>query len=305
MAGDRVSVGLLTGLDYEDPYLDPHLQFQKFKMHPVVAEILKDGEMVQYGAKTVPVGGYYAIPKLAFDGGLIAGDSAGLFISQKIKGVHTAVKSGMLAAEAIYQALVKKDYSAAQLQGYQKDLMDSYVGRDLYKARNFHQAFQKGLWMGLFKAGLQYILGGRVLASRLRAKLDFTHQKKVKDLYGTDSVSDEQKGLMKFDGKQTFDKETDVYYSGTIHEEQQPAHLKIADLDVCYTTCTEQFQNPCLRFCPANVYEMEVDEDSGQRAMKINFSNCLHCKTCDVKDPFENIEWVPPEGGGGPKYTVM
>ena len=134
---------------------------------------------------------------------------------------------------------------------------------------------------------------------------DYVHLKKVVDVYGTESPTDEQKGIIKFDGKHTFDKETDVYYSGTTHEEKQPAHLKILDLDICYTKCTEEYQNPCVNFCPANVYEMEMDEESGKRMMKLNFSNCVHCKTCDVKDPYANIQWVPPEGGGGPKYTTM
>jgi electron-transferring-flavoprotein dehydrogenase len=143
------------------------------------------------------------------------------------------------------------------------------------------------------------------LKNRLPTEPDFVHLKKVVDVYGTDSPTDEQKGLIKFDGEKTFDKETDVYYSGTTHEEQQPAHLKIIDLNICYTKCTEEYQNPCVSFCPANVYEIEIDEETGKPNMKLNFSNCVHCKTCDVKDPYENITWVPPEGGGGPKYTMM
>lgn len=305
MKNNMVSVGLLTGLDCEDPFLDPHLEFQKFKLHPFVAEILKDGTLIQYGAKTAPVGGYFSIPKLAFDGGVIIGDSASLFISQKIKGIHVAMKSGMLAAETILEALLKKDFSSAQLERYQTSLYKSYIGKELYKVRNFHQGFQKGLWVGLIKAGFQYVLGGRILKGRLSTKADFVHQKKVVDFYGVSSPTDEQKGKIKFDGKQTFDKESDVYYSGTIHEEQQPAHLKILDLNICYTKCREEYQNPCLSFCPANVYEMEIDEKTGKQSMKLNFSNCVHCKTCDIKDPYENITWVTPEGGGGPKYTVM
>jgi len=305
MKNNMVSIGLLTGLDCEDPFLDPHLEFQKFKLHPFVAEILKDGKLVQYGAKTAPVGGYFSIPKIAFDGGVIIGDSASLFISQKIKGIHIAMKSGMLAAETILDALLKNDFSSAQLERYQTSLYKSYIGKELYKIRNFHQAFQRGLWIGLIKTGFQYILGGRILKGRLPTEPDFVHQKKIIDFYGTTSPTDEQKGIIKFDGKKTFDKESDVYYSGTIHEEQQPAHLTIPDLNICYTKCREEYQNPCLSFCPANVYEMEIDEETGKPRMKLNFSNCVHCKTCDIKDPYENITWVTPEGGGGPKYTVM
>ena len=305
MRDNKVSLGLLTGLDYEDPFLDPHREFQKFKNHPHVANLLIGGKLLQYGAKTAPVGGYFSVPKLTFPGGLLIGDSASLFVSQKIKGIHAAMKSGMLAAETIFDALLSHDFSQAQLDRYRDALTESYVGEELRKVRNFHQAFQKGLWVGLIKAGFQYLLGGRILKDRLPASPDFTHLKRVVDVYGKDSPSEEEKGDIKFDGQYTFDKETDVYYSGTTHEEKQPPHLKIPDLDICYNQCTREFQNPCLRFCPANVYEMEVDEETGKRQMKLNFSNCVHCKTCDVKDPYENITWVPPEGGGGPKYSVL
>lgn len=305
MKDNKVSIGLLTGLDYRDPYLDPHREFQKFKLHPLAASLLKDGKPVQYGAKTAPVGGFFSVPKLTFPGGMLVGDSASLFISQKLKGIHSAMKSGMLAAETIFQALLKEDFSEERLSAYREALVQSSVGDELYKARNFHQAFQKGLWVALLKAGLQYVLGGRILKARLTAEPDFAHLKSVAEAYGKESPTDEEKGNIKYDGGKTFDKETDVYYSGTTHEEKQPPHLQILDLEVCYTRCTKEFQNPCVRFCPANVYEMEVDEETGERRMKLNFSNCVHCKTCDIKDPFENITWVPPEGGGGPKYTVL
>ena len=305
MKDNHISIGLLTGLDYKDPHLDPHMEFQKFKLHPFIAELLKDGKIVQYGAKTVPVGGYFAIPRLSFDGGVIVGDAGGLFVSQKIKGVHVAMKSGILAAETIFNCLKNGDFSDKALSSYEKALFESYIGKELYKSRNFHQTFKKGLWSGMIRGGIQYVLGGRILKSRLESEPDHTCLKKVKDYYGSSSPTEEQKRIIKFDGKRTFDKETDVYYSGTTHEEQQPPHLKIADLNICYTKCKEEYQNPCLRFCPANVYEMEVDEETGEQKMKLNFSNCLHCKTCDIKDPYEIINWVPPEGGGGPKYTRM
>jgi electron-transferring-flavoprotein dehydrogenase len=305
MKNNHVSLGLMTGLDYKDPYMDPHREFQKFKLHPIIDDLLKDGKIIQYGGNTAPMGGYFSIPKLFFEGGLLVGDSANLFISQKIKGVHVAMRSGMLASEVIFEALLENDFSEARLEKYQTSLFESDVGKDIYKARNFHQTFQKGLWSGLIRGGLQYILGGRILKARLGAKPDFAHLQKVTDFCGTDSPTDEQKGDIKFDGKRTFDKETDVYYSATTHEEQQPVHLKIADLNICHTRCREEYQNPCQRFCPASVYEMEIEEKTGKPNLKLNFSNCLHCKTCDVKDPYEIITWVPPEGGGGPKYTIL
>jgi electron-transferring-flavoprotein dehydrogenase len=305
MRNNQVAIGLLTGLEYEDPGKDPHREFQKLKNHPFMVDLLKDGKLIQYGAKTAPVGGYFAIPELAVDGGMIIGDAGGLFVSNKIKGVHSAIKSGMLAAETILEALLKEDVSANQLASYKTALFDSRIGKDLYKARNYHQGFQRGLWMGLIKMGLQYFLGGRILKSRLTAEPDHVHLKTVQDYYGKPDPTDKEKGDFKFDGKRTFDKDTDVYYSGTTHEEQQPPHLKIGDLNICYTECREKYQNPCVRFCPANVYEMETDEETGDPKLIINFSNCLHCKTCDVKDPFENITWVPPEGEGGPKFSIL
>jgi electron-transferring-flavoprotein dehydrogenase len=177
--------------------------------------------------------------------------------------------------------------------------------KDLYKVRNFHQAMTKGLYVGMAMAGAHFVLGGSIIGERLSAEPDYSHMKKVAEKYGTSTPSAEAIGDIKYDGKLTYDKETDVYYSGATHEEAQPPHLKIRDLDICYGKCTEYYQNPCVRFCPASVYEMAIDEATGNRTMKLNFSNCVHCKTCDVKDPFENINWVPPEGGGGPKYTMM
>jgi electron-transferring-flavoprotein dehydrogenase len=305
MKNNQISIGLLTSLDYSDPFLDPHREFQKFKLHPMVADLLKDGKITQYGAKTVPVSGYFSIPKLYFDGGLLVGDSACLFNGQKIKGVHYAMKSGMLAAETIFEGLLNDDFSEPRLKNYETAVLESYIGKELYKVRNFHQAFHKGLWGGLFKSGLQYLFGGRVLKNRLSAEPDFSCLKTVSDYYGTSAPDEEKRGDIKFDGERTLDKETDVYYSGATHEEQQPAHLKIGDLNICYNQCTKEYQNPCLRFCPASVYEMETEEETGERKMILNFSNCVHCKTCDVKDPYENITWVPPEGGGGPKFTMV
>jgi electron-transferring-flavoprotein dehydrogenase len=305
MKDNKVSVGLLVGLDYQDPFMDPHREFQKLKLHPYMAELLKDGKIVQYGAKTAPVGGFFAVPKLVFPGGMLVGDSASLFISMKLKGIHAAMKSGMVAAETIFEALVKEDFSEGQLSRYTTALSQSYIGSELIKSRNFHQGFKNGLYAGLMLGGLYWLLGGRILKARVETTPDFTHLKSVREVYGVESPSEEEKGNIKYDGKRTFDKETDVYYSGSTHEEKQPAHLQIPDLNICYTKCTQEYQNPCVRFCPANVYEMEVDEKTGSRRMKLNFSNCVHCKTCDVKDPYENIVWVPPEGGGGPKYTVL
>jgi electron-transferring-flavoprotein dehydrogenase len=305
MKDNMVCVGQLVSLDYADPFIDAHREFQRFKLHPLVSDLLKDGKLVQYGAKTAPVGGYFSIPALSFPGGMIIGDGANLFNGQKIKGIDIAMKSGMLAAQTIFEGLVHDDLSDVRLAGYGKAMAESEEIKGLHKVRNFHQAMTRGLYRGLMTAGMQYLFGGRVISGRLGAVPDYSHMTKVTEKYGTSTPSAEVIGDIKYDGKLTFDKETDVYFSGATHEENQPCHAKIKDLDICYGTCAEYFHNPCVRFCPASVYEMTVDESTGNKTMKVNFSNCVHCKTCDVKDPFENIEWVPPEGGGGPKYTVM
>lgn len=304
MKDDMVSVGQLISLDYKDPFIDPHEEFQRLKLHPMVSALLSGGTLVQYGAKTVPVGGLFSIPRASFAGGVIIGDGANLFNSQRIKGIDLAMRSGMLAAQTIFEGLVAGDVSTSErLAGYQQALMSSREVAGLRRVRNFHQAMTRGLYLGMATAVPQFLFRGRVLADRLRSEPDHRHMKKVTG--GVGAAATKKTPGLQFDGRLTFDKETDVYYSGTIHEEAQPSHLKIKDLDVCYTLCSEHYQNPCVRFCPAGVYEMTEEPSSGKKALQVNFSNCVHCKTCDIKDPFENIEWAPPEGEGGPKYTVM
>ncbi len=305
MQNNCVTVGLIIGLDYKDPAMDPHREFQKYKLHPYIANILDGGRLMQYGAKTAPVGGFFSIPGLAVDGGMLIGDSANLFNSQKIKGVHLAQRSGMLAAETIFDGLLADDFSKTRLTGYEKKLYASDAGKELYNARNYHQAFHHGLYLGALRGGLQYLLGGRDWSKRLYAAADCESLDTVQTYYGTFEPTDEQMGDIKYDGELTFDRETDNYYSATSHEERQPSHLKIRDLQICITTCWETYRSPCTRFCPAKVYEMRLNEETGERKLVVNFTNCLHCKTCDVKDPFNNITWVPPEGEGGPKYTMV
>ncbi len=215
------------------------------------------------------------------------------------------MRSGILAAETIFEGLVADDLSEARLAGYDKAVLASKEVKGLYRVRNFHQAMTRGLYLGLMTAGVQYLLGGRALSNRLGARPDHVHMKTVTEKYGTSAPTPEAIGDIKYDKQLTFDKETDVYYSGATHEEAQPSHLKIKDFDICYGRCAEQFQNPCVRFCPASVYEMTVDEATGKKALKVNFSNCVHCKTCDVKDPFREHPVGASRRGGGPKYTVV
>ncbi|MBI2058386.1 MAG: electron transfer flavoprotein-ubiquinone oxidoreductase [Nitrospirae bacterium] len=300
MDNDQLSVGFVTWLDYRNPYTDPHRLFQLFKTHPTIKALLKDAELVQYGAKTVPVSGYWSVPKLYADGVMIVGDSAGMCNGMRLKGVHIAIKSGMLAAETALGALVKKDFGAATLRGYEEAVHKSWIWKELHKARNFHQVYHHGMLVGLVRTGIQTALGGRDLfGDRIDAKADRAYMNKklwYKDGGGMPEI--------KFDNKYLCDKMTDIYNSGTTHEEDQPSHLVVADLDLCENRCTKEYGNPCQYFCPAQVYEPRVEE-GGKFALHLNPSNCVHCKTCDIKDPYNNILWVPPEGGGGPKYTVL
>jgi electron-transferring-flavoprotein dehydrogenase len=294
---DRIiNIGLAVGLDYRDPNVDPHHEFQKFKTHPLIAELLKGGKMIRYGAKAMPVGGWYTMPKLTHDGVMIVGDTGGLLNGERLKGIHSAIKSGMLAAETIFEALLIGDYSDKVLHQYEAKLKDSYIGKELYKARNFHQSFDKGRNFGLLLAGISTLTGGRI-PSRLPIKAGHEHLEKI-GAHQEDRYAD-----LKYDDKLTFAKLTDVYYSSTAHDEDQPCHLHVLDLNICVDRCTKEYGNPCQNFCPANVYEMVEEKDS--RKLHINFSNCVHCKTCDIMDPYQIINWVPPEGGGGPNYRNM
>jgi len=296
---NRVSLGMVVGLEYHDPLFDPHAAFQQFKTHPFVKNILEGGKLVRYGAKTVPYGGWYSMPRNYVDGGLIVGDSASLLNSQRLKGIHTAIKSGMLAAETIYEALCAGDTSANTLGKYPERIERSWLKQELWAVRNFHQAFHGGLWKGLVHAGFQFVTGGRGLIDPMRTKAGYEEYAKL----NRDSTLVEQSSRFKGDGTLTFDRLTDVYHSGTRHDEDQPCHLVVLDPNICSGRCVREFGNPCQYFCPAAVYEMTSEQ--GAPKLKINAANCVHCKTCDIADPYQIINWVPPEGGGGPNYEGM
>ncbi|MDA2937780.1 electron transfer flavoprotein-ubiquinone oxidoreductase [Acidobacteria bacterium AH-259-A15] len=300
MNDNLIDLGYVVGLDYENPCLDAHHLFQEFKTHPFIREILEGGKVLSYGAKIIPEGGYYSMPRFYANGLLIVGDSAGFLNAQRLKGIHLAIKSGMLAAETIFEALLKGDYSAATLKSYQDRFEKSWAKGELWRVRNFRQAFQRGFWSGMFLTGLQFLTNGRGLQDPLSTMPGHARMKKLKDYSGKPDAECE---TMPFDGRLTFDKLTDVYFSNTAHEEDQPCHLKILDFDICHNRCTREYGNPCQHFCPAHVYEM-VEQDNKAR-LQVNFSNCVHCKTCDVMDPYQIIVWTPPEGGGGPDYKNM
>ena len=301
-----VSLGFVTGLDYPDPRLDPQRVLQEFKKHPLIAKLLEGGKMIRYGAKSLPYGGWWAIPHVAGDGWMILGDSAGFLNSQRLKGIHLGIKSGMLAAETAFEALKKNDFSSATLGGFQQRIESSWIKEELWKVRNFHQGFEHGFWTGMFHAGLQQFTGGRGLRNRYPGKAGYQLMKPLSELPPDGGDEAHLLGPYKGEGKLTFDKLTDLYHSGTKHEEDQPAHLIIHDTTICEQRCIKEFGSPCQNFCPANVYEMMDDSaaPNGKR-ISLNPSNCVHCKTCDVQDPYQIITWVPPEGGGGPNYDGM
>ena len=300
-----LSVGFVAGLDYRDPMFDPHVRFQHFKRHPLVASLLADGQMVRYGAKALPEGGWHTIPRAYADGVLIAGDAGGFLNSMRLKGVHLAMRTGMLAAETAFAALAAGDTSAAQLKQYESVIDGSEVRRELYAVRNVHQAFGYGLLPGVMYSGLSLVTGGWWARDPMPAHAGFERMSRIADYYPDGRPDpDSTVNPAKIDRQLTFDRLTNVHYSGTRHAEDQPSHLIVYDTDICRTRCREEYGNPCTRFCPASVYEM-VDAGDGTKRLQINASNCVHCKTCDIMDPYQVIDWVPPEGGGGPQYEGM
>jgi electron-transferring-flavoprotein dehydrogenase len=263
---------------------------QEWKTHPHMRELLKGGKMIRFGAKTVPEGGLYSMPRCWGDGFMMVGDSAGYMNAARLKGLHLAMKSGLLAAEAAVTALVGTEGSAsgATLSAVDSLFEKSWAHEELWKVRNFRQGFQKGFWSGAIGAGLVTLTGGKLPGGRKPMQSDH-------DLYVKGRTHDPKP---KFDNELTFDKLTDVYLSGSTHEEDQPCHLVVGDTSICVDKCTQEYGNPCQHFCPAAVYEWE------EGALMINASNCVHCKTCDIADPYQNINWVVP-AGGGPVYTGM
>ena len=301
--GDKIILGLVVYLDSEDPLLDPHRELQNLKRHPFIAKMIKGGKVLHYGGKTLPAGGYYSMPKLAGDGWMVVGDSASMVDVQKLKGIHLGMKSGMLAAETALEAIVKQDFSEKATSEYPKKIEDSFVKKELYRVRNFHQTLSKGFLASLPLIAIQEITGGRGLFDNMKAHVDAKTTHTVLDVWGPDALSIPDNKLPKPDGEIFFDKLSSVYLTGTMHDEDSPNHLKVANTNICRDVCEPQYKSPCNHFCPAQVYEMHPStKETGKFDLHVNYTNCIHCKTCDIKCPFENIEWTAPEGGGGPQY---
>ena len=307
-----VSIGYVTGLDYQDPRIDPHHAFQSFKEHKFARQILEGGKMVRYGAKTLPYGGWLTMPRIYGNGWMLLGDAASFLNSQRLKGIHLAMKSGMLAAEAAFDALLSGNASADTLSEYKAAVDRSWIREELWPVRNFHQAFEHGLLEGMVKAGLQQVMRGANLGPDSKNKAGYTRMQKLDAMGPVDADRVPITFNAKGDGKLTFDRLTDVYHSGTRHDEDQPVHLIVEDLNICSSRCVREYGSPCQYFCPAAVYEMVDAEKTTEggvtmqgKELRINFTNCVHCKTCDIMDPYQIITWVPPEGGGGPNYDGM
>lgn len=350
MAENRLAVGMVVDLHSPDPYLDAHRELAKLKAHPWVSGLLEGGKVVQYGGKALAIGGFHSMPKLSFAGGLVLGDAASMLNGQRLKGIHTSMKAGVLVAETILDCMIKEDFSARQLAAYDDKVKNSFIHKELYGVRNFHGAFDDGVLWGFIKSGMQFALG--LFNADHASEEDHLRTKEVSIMHPGPSASTALVSGVKVDGKKFLDKLTDAYLSGTKHEEKQPSHLRLADPDKC-ATCWELYKSPCTRFCPVQVYELPEDVQSQVQArlggkpvpadaprhasltqkhiqmpgehdrgvgdghgksvpgqqwpnqlLHINFTNCIHCKTCDIKCPYLNLAWTPPEGGGGPAYTL-
>ena len=300
---ERLSVGLVAGLDYRDPLFDPHVAFQRFKRHPLVLALLADGHLVRYGAKALPEGGWHAIPRCHVDGALIVGDAAGFLNSMRLKGIHLAMQSGMCAAEVAFHAVRENDLSATRLGQYADLVEQGPIKKELYPVRNAHQSFAGGFVSGFAFSALSLLTGGWWFRDPMPAHAGHEQIRTVAEYYGQGRPA--EPATAPIDRTLTFDKLTNVHYSGARHDEDQPSHLLVHDTDICRTRCLEEYRNPCTRFCPANVYEIVEAEAGAGKRLQVNASNCVHCKTCDIMDPYQIIDWVPPEGGGGPQYEGM
>ncbi len=296
LEGNMVSIGFVIGLDYQNPHLSPFHEFQRFKLHPAIKKYLEGGRRVSYGARAITEGGLQSLPKLTFAGGLLVGDTAGFLNVPKIKGNHTAMKSGMLAAEAIAKTFNTGPAQGAECTGYTELFKNSWLHDELYRVRNIRPSFHKGFLLGFIYSAIDTVLLRGRAPWTFKNHADHTQLKKAKDAPKID--------YPKHDGVITFDRLSSVFISNTNHEEDQPSHLQLKDPSIPVRINLPEYDAPEQRYCPAGVYEIVRNEQNEPR-LQINAQNCVHCKTCDIKDPTQNINWVTPQGGGGPNYGSM
>ena len=294
---NQVAIGFVVGLGYTNPYLSPYEEFQRYKTHPAIRQYLEGGKRISYGARAINAGGLQSLPKLVFPGGCLIGDDAGFLNASRIKGSHAAIKSGMLAADAVFES-VRKGRAGDELSDYPVAFQGSWLHDELYRARNFKPWMSKGLVIGTLGFGVDQVL--------LRGKAPWTMHHHGPDHESLKSKTEcEPISYPKADGVITFDRLSSVFISNTNHNEDQPAHLTLKDASVPVKVNLELYDAPEQRYCPAGVYEIVRDNDGSNPRLQINAQNCVHCKTCDIKDPTQNIVWVTPEGGGGPNYPNM
>lgn len=291
-----ISIGYVVGLDYQNPYLSPFEEFQRFKQHPMMRSLLEGGKRISYGARSLSEGGYQSIPRLTFPGGLLAGDAAGFLNVPKIKGNHTAMKSGMVAAEALFDHLKNAD-APPEVRDYRTRLEASWLWKELYGVRNIRPAFRGGLVAGMVYGALDTLL--------FRGRFPWTFSNHADHTQLRDIQQCQKIIYPKPDGIISFDRLSSVFLSNTNHEEDQPSHLKLRDPSVAINVNLALYDSPETRYCPAGVYEIVRDPKNQEPRLVINAQNCVHCKTCDIKDPTQNIDWCVPEGGGGPNYQGM
>ncbi len=294
--GNQVAVGYVVGLDYSNPYLSPFDEFQRFKTHPAIRSVFEGGRRVSYGARALNEGGFQSIPKLTFPGGCLVGCTAGFLNVPKIKGTHTAMKSGMLAAEAVFD-LISGETAGKEPASYSEKMKASWMWSELYKVRNIRPAFAKGLWFGMGYAAIDTFI--------FRGKAPWTFHHHPDHTCLKPAAEAVEINYPKPDNEVSFDRNSSVYLSGTNHEENQPVHLILEDHTVPIEHNLALYDSPEQRYCPAGVYEIVRNENGNNPKLQINAQNCVHCKTCDIKDPSQNIRWVTPEGGGGPNYPNM
>ncbi len=298
---ELVAIGYVVHLDYRNPHLSPYDEFQRFKTHPAIRPMLEGGKRLSYGARAINEGGWQSVPKLTFPGGALIGCAAGFVNLPRIKGSHNAMKTGMLAAETAFAALSRSPDGAETLAGYEEACRKSWVFDDLYRVRNVKPGMKWGLWMGTVHGGIHMWLNNLGLGFLVPWTL---HHRKADHETLDPAASSPRIAYPKPDGVVSFDKMSSVYLSSTNHDEDQPVHLKLADPAIAIRHNLMFYDAPEQRYCPAGVYEI-VRDDAGKPRLQINAPNCVHCKTCDIKDPLQNINWVVPEGGGGPNYPNM
>jgi len=297
LENNQVAVGFVVGLDYKNPYLSPFEEFQRFKTHPAIRPTFEGATRISYGARALNEGGFQSVPTLSFPGGALAGCTAGFLNVPKIKGTHTAMKTGMLAAEAAFAAVSAEADPAQGLPAYTEAVKQSWVWKELHKVRNIRPSFRWGFWPALVYSAIDTYLFAGNAPWTLRHHADHTQLKKASECKTID--------YPKPDGVLTFDRNSSVFLANANHEENQPCHLTLKDDSVPLSINLAEYDGPEQRFCPAGVYEYVDAESDGGRVLQINAQNCVHCKTCDIKDPTQNINWVVPEGGGGPNYPNM